>query len=141
MADDFVDGELTYIGRREATGGTVYHAYIAGDRPDDVALFKKAVTGTSVGATYRVKMQRSDEGALVVHGQGTYLRTNKDDPRFAGWLTEHSAVVTAEAAAKRERGDKVTLGDLTLSQVRDRYRRLPTPLRRALLANVLDYLK
>lgn len=141
MADDDVNGELTYIGRREATDGTVYHAYIAGDRPDEVSLFKKAVTGTNVGATYSIKMQRSDDGALAVHGRGTYLRTDKNDPRFAGWLAEHAAVVTAEAAEKRERGDKATLGDLTLSQVRDNYRRLPTPLRRALLANVLDYLK
>lgn len=138
------DGDVEiwkYMGRRLYDGKLNYHWQDAEGK--ELVYGGKGMKGVSIGATYEVSVERTDDNirARVVKFGAAPVKGDEEVSRWV--LADREAVMSddvrkAEARAKREENDR--LGDMTLREIRDNMLRRAGPRRSAQLAIVLNYL-
>ncbi len=141
--------ELIYVGRRVLSKGALGHCYVRATDPDDrdssagVLIFMKPLAKlTYIGGSVNVDEERP--GTFTVRTHSWERHEAVTDELLARWRMDDSAARTESAAAaqrKKMHAEQGDLGDLTLRELEARMSRMLPDARRALLANVLDYLR
>jgi hypothetical protein len=137
MAEEKPREEWLYLGQRQPSL-TSKPIHVFRDASGQDMIFQKAPKGAIPGCWYSVQVSRTAEGVSFFPTTARFLRQHQDIEERQRMFADHSATVTA-ARARNIAADN-QLDDMTLEQIRQRMRMLPTPQRRALLAVVLERL-
>lgn len=137
----FVKEEWAYTGRRVANGGkSLGHEYVDAAGADYFYL-KPLASTTIIGGLYEIEVQRGSE-KLTAKRTGKYLgRTVEDSKDVNKWRAEDAAA--SLEVQQRSLGAKLSgprLETMTIAELKNAVRRLPSFRRRAVAATVLSML-
>lgn len=108
------------------------------DEQGDQHLFSKS--SAIVGCLYQVDVTRNGEH-LTLHGRPKFLRQVEDEDLRKQLNADHALHVTRHRAEQLAGKEGSALDNLTVRELRARFRTLPVPSRRALLAVLLSRLE
>jgi hypothetical protein len=140
MSDEPIREEWLYLGQRSPDLKKLYHCWRSAD--GKTRMWDKAPKPTPIpGAVYEVHFTGDGEHcSLFMSGSKAprFLRQHPNEEERQAIHVDHCATVNAHRAIREARESPID--GMTITQLRGRLRRLPSPQRRALLAVILEKL-
>jgi hypothetical protein len=145
---EFAPEVWVYIGRRyDAIERKLRHAFQAeftGERGEPllnptVLQYDSSLDCHVVGGRYELSVRRKDDSTTVLTGRAKYLGSVKDEEQLRAIQSLSTAADVAHLSRKREEKDgRSKIAEMTLTELREAYRKAPPNIGRALLATAIS---